>query len=107
MPSSTYFSFWPVASTVAGTHFLPATSEDIGNAANLGIMEINLQDALHFKWGFQGAAGKAGAPNQAGIGKFFSFQLEQTAHRSSMREPMPTLLISRTPMTSHRCQVSE
>jgi hypothetical protein len=39
-----------------------------GSAADLGVMEINLKDAIQFNWGFQGALQGAGTPNQAGIG---------------------------------------
>ena len=41
-----------------------------GSAADLGVMEINLKDAVKFNWGFQGALQGAGTPNQAGIGGF-------------------------------------
>ncbi|WP_295536647.1 carbamoyl-phosphate synthase [Synechococcus sp. UW140] len=41
-----------------------------GTAADLGVMEVNLKDAVKFNWGFQGALQGAGTPNQAGIGGF-------------------------------------
>ncbi|HJN33420.1 MAG TPA: carbamoyl-phosphate synthase [Prochlorococcus sp.] len=47
-----------------------AAQEDDGSAADLGVMEINLKDAVQFNWGFQGALQGAGTPNQAGIGAF-------------------------------------
>lgn len=50
-------------------HPLAAQEED-GSAADLGVMEINLKDAVQFNWGFQGALQGAGTPNQAGIGGF-------------------------------------
>jgi len=48
----------------------PVASQDEGSAADLGVMEINLKDAVQFNWGFQGALQGAGTPNQAGIGAF-------------------------------------
>jgi hypothetical protein len=39
-------------------------------AADLGVMGINLKDAVKFNYGFQGALQGAGTPNQAGIGAF-------------------------------------
>jgi hypothetical protein len=49
---------------------LPAIAQDVGGADDLGVMEINLKDAVKFNWGFQGALQGAGTPNQAGIGGF-------------------------------------
>ena len=48
---------------------LPAIAQE-GSADDLGVMEINLKDAVKFNWGFQGALQVAGTPNQAGIGGF-------------------------------------
>jgi len=48
----------------------PVAAQEDGNAADLGVMEINLKDAVQFNWGFQGALQGAGTPNQAGIGAF-------------------------------------
>jgi hypothetical protein len=39
-------------------------------AADLGVMGVNLRDAVKFNWGFQGALQGAGTPNQAGLGAF-------------------------------------
>ena len=39
-------------------------------AADLGVMGVNLRDAVKFNYGFQGALQGAGTPNQAGIGAF-------------------------------------
>ena len=47
-----------------------AAQEEDGSADDLGVMEINLKDAVQFNWGFQGALQGAGTPNQAGIGGF-------------------------------------
>ena len=49
---------------------LPAVAQEAGSAEDLGVMEINLKDAVKFNWGFQGALQGAGTPNQAGIGGF-------------------------------------
>ena len=49
---------------------LPAAAQEAGGAEDLGVMEINLKDAINFNWGFQGALQGAGTPNQAGIGGF-------------------------------------
>ena len=39
-------------------------------AADLGVMGVNLRDAVKLNYGFQGALQGAGTPNQAGIGAF-------------------------------------
>ena len=46
-----------------------------GTAADLGVMEVNLKDAVKFNWGFQGALQGAGTPNQAGVGAFFPLHI--------------------------------
>ena len=53
------------ALALAGTPLLPAIAQDVGSADDLGVMEINLKDAVKFNWGFQGALQGAGIPNQA------------------------------------------
>ncbi|WP_413350050.1 carbamoyl-phosphate synthase [Prochlorococcus sp. MIT 0702] len=59
------------ALALANTPIQPvAAQEEDGSAADLGVMEINLKDAVRFNWGFQGALQGAGTPNQAGIGAF-------------------------------------
>ena len=49
---------------------LSAAAQEAGSTDDLGVMEINLKDAVKFNWGFQGALQGAGTPNQAGIGGF-------------------------------------
>ena len=49
---------------------LSAAAQEAGSSDDLGVMEINLKDAVKFNWGFQGALQGAGTPNQAGIGGF-------------------------------------
>ncbi|KGG25825.1 MULTISPECIES: carbamoyl-phosphate synthase [unclassified Prochlorococcus] len=59
------------ALALASTPIQPvAAQEEDGSASDLGVMEINLKDAVQFNWGFQGALQGAGTPNQAGIGAF-------------------------------------
>jgi hypothetical protein len=52
----------------------PAAAQDpeapSTEAADLGMMGVNLKDAVKFNYGFQGALQGAGTPNQAGIGAF-------------------------------------
>jgi hypothetical protein len=62
--------------TLASTSFAvsPAGAEQPGagkgTAADLGVMEVSLKDAVQFNWGFQGQTQGAGTPNEAGIGVF-------------------------------------
>ena len=51
------------ALALAGTPFQPVAAQEDGSAADLGVMEINLKDAVQFNWGFQGALQGAGTPN--------------------------------------------
>ena len=44
-------------------------------AADLGVMGVNLRDAVKFNYGFQGALQGAGTPNQAGIGAFIPLSI--------------------------------
>jgi len=52
----------------------PASAQDpeapSTEAADLGVMGVNLRDAVKFNYGFQGALQGAGTPNQAGLGAF-------------------------------------
>ena len=41
-----------------------------GTAADLGVMEVSLKDAVQFNWGFQAQTQGAGTPNEIGIGGF-------------------------------------
>ncbi len=58
------------ALALASSPIQQVAAQDGGSAADLGVMEINLKDAVRFNWGFQGALQGAGTPNQAGIGAF-------------------------------------
>ena len=48
----------------------PIAAQEGGSADDLGVMEINLKDAVQFNGGFQGALQGAGTLNQVGIGAF-------------------------------------
>ncbi len=63
-------SLTAAALALASTPLQPVAAQEDGSAADLGVMEINLKDAVQFNWGFQGALQGAGTPNQAGIGAF-------------------------------------
>ncbi len=58
------------ALALSNAALLSAAAQEAGGADDLGVMEINLKDAVKFNWGFQGALQGAGTPNQAGIGGF-------------------------------------
>ena len=47
---------------------LLTAAQEAGGAEDLGVMEINLKDAINFNWGFQCVLQGAGTPNQSGIG---------------------------------------
>ena len=46
-----------------------------GTAQDLGVMAVNLKDAVKFNYGFQGALQGAGTPNQAGLGAFIPLKV--------------------------------
>lgn len=58
---------------------IPAVAEPTmvaqGKAEELGVMSVNLKDAVKFNWGFQGALQGAMTPNQAGIGGFIPLSI--------------------------------
>ena len=58
------------ALALAGSPIQPVVAQEDGSAAELGVMEINIKDAVQFNWRFQGALQGAGTANQAGIGVF-------------------------------------
>ena len=66
------------ALALANSALLPATAQE-GSAEDLGVMEINLKDAVQFNWGFQGALQGAGTPNQAGIGGFLPLSVGENS----------------------------
>jgi hypothetical protein len=64
----------PLAIRPAVAQEAPAASAEpkaeTTEAADLGVMGVNLRDAVKLNYGFQGALQGAGTPNQAGIGAF-------------------------------------
>ena len=48
-------------------------------AADLGVMGVNLRDAVKFNYGFQGALQGAGTPNEAGLGAFIPLKIGQNS----------------------------
>ena len=51
----------------------PATTTD------LGVMDINLKDAVKLNYGFQGALQGAGTPNEAGLGAFIPIKVSKNS----------------------------
>ena len=51
------------ALALARTPLQPVAAQEDGSAADLGMMEINLNDVVQFNWSFQGALQGAGTPN--------------------------------------------
>jgi hypothetical protein len=47
--------------------------------ADLGVMGVNLKDAVKFNYGFQGALQGAGTPNQAGLGAFIPLKFSKNS----------------------------
>jgi hypothetical protein len=63
----------PLAIRPAVAQETPAAAEpkaESAAAADLGVMSVNLRDAVKLNYGFQGALQGAGTPNQAGLGVF-------------------------------------
>jgi len=50
-----------------------------GNAQELGVMAVNLKDAVKLNYGFQGALQGAGTPNQAGLGAFIPLKFSKNS----------------------------
>ena len=69
------------ALALASIPFGAARAEDTkvtqapGNAKDLGVMGVNLKDAVKLNYGFQGALQGAGTPNQAGVGAFIPLKV--------------------------------
>ena len=59
-----------VALALANAPLQQAAAQEQGSADDIGVVEINLKDAVKFNWGFQGALQGAGTPNEAGAGAF-------------------------------------
>ena len=48
-------------------------------AKDLGVMAVNLKDAVKLNYGFQGALQGAGTPNQAGLGAFIPLKVSKNS----------------------------
>ena len=48
-------------------------------AKDLGVMAVNLKDAVKFNYGFQGALQGAGTPNEAGLGAFIPLKVSKNS----------------------------
>jgi hypothetical protein len=60
----------------------PAAAQDPvapNTEADLGVMGVNLRDAVKFNYGFQGALQGAGTPNEAGLGAFIPLQVGRSS----------------------------
>ena len=73
-PSLSYPSSTVLALAALLLGITPAVAQDpkdaSGKAADLGVMSINLRDAVKLNYGFQGQLQGAGTPNEAGLGAF-------------------------------------
>ena len=50
-----------------------------GNAQDVGVMGVNLKDAVKLNYGFQGALQGAGTPNEAGLGAFIPLKVSKNS----------------------------
>ena len=50
-----------------------------GTAKDLGVMGVNLKDAVKLNYGFQGALQGAGTPNEAGVGAFVPLKVSKNS----------------------------
>jgi hypothetical protein len=50
-----------------------------GTAKDVGVMGVNLKDAVKFNYGFQGALQGAGTPNEAGLGAFIPLKVSKNS----------------------------
>ena len=58
----------------------PAVAQEApAAAADLGVMGVNLRDAVKFNYGFQGALQGAGTPNEAGLGAFIPIKVSKNS----------------------------
>ena len=73
------------ALTLASIPFGAARAEDTklsqapATAKDLGVMAVNLKDAVKLNYGFQGALQGAGTPNEAGIGAFIPLKVSKNS----------------------------
>lgn len=75
----------PAALALVALHLSinPAGAEAIkaaqGTAADLGVMEVSLKDAVRLNYGFQGQLQGAGTPNEAGLGAFIPLSVSKNS----------------------------
>ena len=73
------------ALTLASIPFGAARAEDTklsqapATAKDLGVMGVNLKDAVKLNYGFQGALQGAGTPNEAGVGAFIPLKVSKNS----------------------------
>ncbi len=73
------------ALTLASIPFGAARAEDTkvaqapGTAKDLGVMGVNVKDAVKLNYGFQGALQGAGTPNEAGVGAFVPLKVSKNS----------------------------
>ena len=83
MQQCIYRSLGWLGTTALALASVPAVAEPAkvaqGKAAELGVMNVSLKDAVQFNWGFQGALQGAGTPNQAGIGGFLPLSVGENS----------------------------
>jgi hypothetical protein len=66
----TPFAATPAAADDIKVSQSTGSAQKTGSADDLGVMEINLKDAIKLNYGFQGQLQGAGTPNEAGLGGF-------------------------------------
>jgi hypothetical protein len=54
-------------------------AQGTATAKDLGVMAVNLKDAVKLNYGFQGALQGAGTPNQAGLGAFIPLKVSKNS----------------------------
>ena len=88
MVSSTRLSLCLAGSAVLTLASIPlgaARAEDTkvaqapATAKGLGVMAVNLKDAVKLNYGFQGALQGAGTPNEAGLGAFIPLKVSKNS----------------------------
>lgn len=71
----TPFAVTPVAAEDIKVAQPTGSAQKPGTADDLGVMEINLKDAVKLNYGFQGQLQGAGTPNEAGLGAFIPLKV--------------------------------
>ena len=82
-PSLSFTSSTVLALAALLLGITPAVAQDpkdaSGKAADLGVMSINLRDAVKLNYGFQGQLQGAGTPNEAGLGAFIPLKISKNS----------------------------